>query len=169
MAMDAITKTAKQKYTNWEWLVVMEHDMVVPTDAFNRLAHYGDEHDIVGAAYVMHEPPHKLMAFVRRGEKFEVFSPERAKEVVDKPGLYECDGVPMGFTAIRRRVFDNWNPDVPMWQPTAEMPGHDIHFCNEARKQGFRIWLDTTIQPGHLTEMSIDYSHNTEGIGVSRL
>lgn len=158
-AMETLVARAFDIAPDFDQLVVMEHDMMPPLDGLDRMAQYGPEHDIVGTVYTTHEYPHHYMAWMQIDPpRFSPLTRSIMKTWVDSPGLYRLDGVAMGFTAISRRVFTDWDPDVPMWVPTPPMVGHDLHFCNEAKKQGFGIWLDSGIGSGHLTLVPIGHA-----------
>lgn len=165
-AMETLVARAFEIAPDFDQLVVLEHDMMVPLDGLDRMAQYGDEHDIVGTVYTTHEYPHHYMAWMQIDPpRFSPLTRSIMKAWVDEPGLYEIDGVAMGFTAISRKVFCEWNPNVPMWVPTPPMVGHDLHFCNEAKKaqhgpnrdQSFKVWLDSGIGSGHLTLVPIGH------------
>jgi hypothetical protein len=154
-AMDQLVRAALKR-PDWEFLVSFEHDMIVPTDAFDRVASYPDHCDIVSATYFEHGKPYGLMAWERLDGVFHQFTPARARYVLSDPGLHEVDGVPMGFTAIRRRVLEEWD-DSSMWH--SDQRTHDLQFCLEAKRQGRSIYLDTALRCGHLSEVSIDYAN----------
>lgn len=167
-AMNLLVDMAFEQCPDFDRLVVFEHDMIPPADAFARIGQYHDEHDIVGSVYFRHDWPHHVMAWMQVEPPF--FSPltaEMTKYMVENPALYEVDGVAMGFTAIHRRVFENWDRNVPMWDPIPPLIGHDLHFCNEAKKQGFKVWLDSGIGCGHLTLVPIGYGHSQEALAIA--
>lgn len=172
-AMETLVAMAFEHVPAFERLVVFEHDMIPPLDAFNRIAQYKPEHDIVGSIYFKHQHPYHVMAWMQIDKpRFSPLTRDVVRTMVESPALYQVDGVAMGFTSIHRRVFENWNPDVPMWTPTPPMVGHDLHFCNEAKKpqhgpdkdQGFKIWVDSGIGCGHLTLVPIGYPHFLEAL-----
>lgn len=152
-AMDQLVKTALKR-PDWEWFVSFEHDMLVPTDAFDRVASYPDHCDIVSATYFEHGKPYGIMAWDRVDGVFHQLSSTWAHQALNTPRLYEVDGVPMGFTAIRRRVLEEWDGSS-MWH--SDQRTHDLQFSLEAKRQGRSIWLDTALRCGHLSEVSIDY------------
>lgn len=169
MAMAQLVDMAFEKCPDFDRLIVFEHDMIPPLDAFNRIAQYRDEHDIVGTMYFKHDWPHHVMAWMQVKPPF--YSPltaEVTKQMVDNHALYEVDAVAMGFTAIRRQVFEKWDRSVPMWDPIPPLIGHDLHFCNEAKKQGFKIWVDSGIGSGHLTLVPIGYGHSQEALSIAQ-
>lgn len=163
-AVELLVKMAFEHYPEWDRLVFFEHDVIPPLDAFNRIAEYQDEHDIVAGMTFMHEPPHHIMAGVQVDGGFAPLTAELTKAMVEQPALYEVDTVPMGFTSIARRVFEQWNPQVPMWCRDSRLIGHDLHFCIEAKKQGFKVWLDSGIKCGHLTLLPIGYEDQQHGL-----
>lgn len=152
LAMEKLVAMALKNYPDFDRLVVYEADMLPPVDAFDRIASYGDEHDIVGSVYFKHTFPYGLQAYNQPDPpQFQTLPREDAMDMLNHPDLYEVGGVAMGLTAIHRRVLEDWDPEVPMWTPTPPLVGHDLHFCNEARKQGYRIWLDTALGCGHMS------------------
>jgi len=163
LAMTRVVEDALRKFDGWQWLVVLEDDVVPPVDAFDRVAEYSDKYDIVTGLHFGHEPPYRVLAFEQAGGKYEYFRPEVVRGWVENPGFYEVDAVPMGFTAIGRHVLEEWDPGVLMWQPDVPGAGQDVHFCKEARKQGRRIWVDSGLRCAHLSEVPIDYSHHQAG------
>jgi hypothetical protein len=169
-AMELLVDMAFEKCPDFDRLVVFEHDMLPPANGLERMANYGDEFDIVGTVYFKHEYPHHVMCWGK--QKPPYYSPitaEVVKAMVDNPALYECDAVAMGFTSISSRVFKEWDRSVPMWDPTPPLIGHDLHFCNEAKKQGFKVWIDSGIGSGHLTLMPIGYGHSQLALAEENL
>ena len=177
MAMHELINQAFIECPDFDRLVVMEHDMLPPHDAFERIAQYGPEHDIVGTMYFKHDYPYHSMVWLQvQPPRYSPLTAEIVKTMVDTPALYEVDAVAMGFTSISRRVFEGWNPDVPMWDPILPLVGHDLHFCNEAKKpqhglnkdEAYRVWVDSGIGSGHLTLVPIGYGHSQAALAESQ-
>lgn len=167
-AMETLIGMAFDKCPDFDRLVVLEHDMIIPTNAFTRIASYGPEYDIVGSIYHKHEHPYHVMAWMSVDKpRFSPLTRSMVQTMVDNPGLYQVDGVAMGLTSIARHVLEDWNPAVPMWQPVPPFIGHDLHFCHEAKKpqhgpnrdMAYKVWLDSGIGCGHLTQIPIGYPH----------
>lgn len=167
-AMETLIAMAFEHCPDFDRLVIIEHDMIIPEDALNRIAQYGPEHDIVGSVYFKHEYPYHVMAWMQIDKpRFSPLTREVVKTMVENPGLYEVDGVAMGLTSIARHVLEDWNPAVPMWSPVPPFVGHDLHFCNEAKKPqhgpnqdtAYKVWLDSGIGCAHLTQIPIGYPH----------
>jgi hypothetical protein len=167
LALMTMIEMALNEYKDWDRIVIFEADMIPPENAFTRVAEYGDEYDIVGSIYFRHEFPYHVNVCMQ--VDYPMHSPLSAEAVrimKDNPALYEVDGVSTGFTSISRRVLENWDPAVEMWMPQAPFIAHDMHFCHEAKKQGFKVWVDSGIGCGHLTEMPIGYPHSQAALAV---
>jgi len=164
--------TYKHFGDDWDRVVVYEHDMIPPLDALNRISTYGDapdgaDYDIVGTTYFKHDAPHHVMAWMQvKPPMFSPLTAEVTRVMVDNPALYPVDGVAMGLTSIHRRVFEGWDPRIPMWDAQPPLVGHDLWFCHAARQQGFKVWLDSGIGCGHLTEVPIGYGHSQAALAI---
>jgi len=164
LALEMMTKEALQN-DEWDRVVIFEHDMIPPVNAFTRIATYGHEHDIVGSLYFGHEPPHHVNVCMQVG--YPNFSPLTAAAVrmlKENPGLYEVDGVSTGFTSIARHVLEDWDPAVQMWMPQPPHVAHDMHFCHQAKLQGWHVFVDSGIGCGHLTQVSIGYEDSKRAL-----
>lgn len=155
---------------NWDRLVIFEHDMIPPANAFERVAAAHTPYDIVGSMYFMHERPHHVMAWMSMTEGgLSPLTAEALKLMVDSPGMYAVDAVGFGFTSIARRVLENWDPDIPMFDPVnGPLLGHDLWFCDQARKQGFKVWLDSGLGCGHLTDIQVGYPDSLAALNIRK-
>jgi hypothetical protein len=153
---------------SWDYLVVYEHDMIIPEDGFEKMSHYDpDVHHVVGSAYYKHEAPHHMMAWTQIDPPlFSPMTSAQVRQLHDYPGLYPVDGVAMGFTAISRKVLENWDHQYPMWDAQEPLKGHDLWFCHAAKLQGFNIYLDSAIQCGHLTQQPIGYGDSQAALAA---
>ncbi len=134
LARDALSQGA-------DALFFVDTDLCFPEDALQRLV----EHDrpIVGATYVVRRPPvHRL----------EGVGVERIRP--DSTGLVKMKKMPIGFSLIRREVFEKipepWFP-VAWVQDTRSFIGEDHAFCELARAAGYDLWcdLDLSGEVGH--------------------
>lgn len=143
---------------DWDRMVVLEADMMPKADAFNRIAAYPDELDVVGSIYFQHTPPFNAVAYSQVDDThFRNIDRDQVDTMMDKPGLYPVDAVGFGFTSIHRRVLEKWD-DTLMFGGETEL-GHDLYFCREAKRQGFSVHVDSYLDCGHLTEMSLTYEN----------
>lgn len=150
-----------RKLDNWDRMIVVEQDMLIPRDGLIKHALHTD--DIVGSVYFQHTPPHYLNCMFRYEGKFGYPRPAVVDQMVNHPALWKCDAVGLGFTSIARRVVDEWPDDVPMFRTDYEHQSrhdsynhgcvsHDVWFCGHARSLGYDVFLDSSIKCGHITE-----------------
>jgi hypothetical protein len=150
---------------DWERIVVIEADMIVPKAGLLKHAMHTD--DIVGSVYVQHAPPFHINAQWRAADgsrKWGHPTPESWRGIFNQgPALVKCDVVGLGFTSIARHVIEEWPEDILMfWNDysrddkgdptTLGEVSHDVWFCTHARDLGFNVYLDTSIQCAQLTE-----------------
>ena len=148
----------------WERVVVIEADMIVPKNGLLKHAFHTD--DIVGSVYVQHAPPFHINAQWQAGDGTRRWghpTPQSWKPMLEKEALYKCDVVGLGFTSIARRVIDGWPADTLMfWNDyskddkgdptTLGEISHDVWFCTHARDLGYNVYIDTSIRCAQLTE-----------------
>lgn len=140
------------KIPDWERMLVLETDMILPKDALIRHALHTDA--VVGSLYFQHSPPYWANAMVRHPTKdnqWAHISPVGVVEMLKTPGLWECDIVGLGATSIRRDVFENWPEDLPYFRTdyvhsdyaeddfSLGEVSHDVWFCQRVREQGYKI------------------------------
>lgn len=141
------------KDENWDYLLHLQQDMIMPEGLLDRVGEYTDP--VVGIHYFGRVMQHQqAVAGTVTDDGFERLSDEEAERMLDHPGLYPVGAVGLGCTAIRRDVFEQWNPDLYPWfqVPNANNLGwgEDVWFCYKAREQGWPVLLDTTLVAGHL-------------------
>jgi len=120
-----------------EYLLFWDNDIIAPRDALVRL--YNRQLPIVGALYFQKYPPFFPVAGCR-------IPKEKTKAVhllvQWRPGqLVPVDAIGMGFTLIRRDVFQE--VEYP-WFKFGEL-SEDFEFCYSAQKAGFKIYVDTSV------------------------
>ena len=132
-SMDLIVSGALEHDT-WDRLVIYEHDMIPPLDAFNRIAQYQPEHAVVGSMYFRHEPPHNSVVYVEQSDlTYSALTPDTVRDWCEQPALYPCDAVGFGFTSIARHVLEQWNPGVCRLR--YPMRPSDITYPHRLRRQ----------------------------------
>ena len=152
------------KIKGWTRLLVMEHDHEFPADVFRRHARY--KQPIVAGIYVLRDIDNPLpVVFVWDKGRHNAIRPDAAvlKQMIDKPGLYPVDCVPMGCTSVAREILENWPKDKPFFNSGVSANGttisHDIFFCRVAQDAGFQSYIDTSLKISHyvLVPVDIDY------------
>jgi len=155
-ALQMLRDMALERYSDWDRLVIFEHDMLPPIDAFKRIAGYSEfdsSPDIVGSVYFRHEAPHHGYVYVpvENETKRGVLSAKDIRKMVENPGLYEVAACGFGFTSIHRRVFEKWDDSIPMFKFEEPWGSEDMWFCAKAIEQGFTVHVDSAVCCGHLT------------------
>ncbi len=132
---------------NSQWLLFVDTDMVFGAKSLVQLlthAAANKEISIIGALSYKRQPPFMPCIFMPKEGKGWKYC-----KVPEKSGIYEVGGIGMGFTLIKTKVFkDLKKPYFKGWR-------EDLNFCNNARKAGHRVFVDTTVQVGHLTQRTI--------------
>jgi hypothetical protein len=133
-----------------DYLFMIDDDMMAPPDLFYRLVKH--DVDIVAPLAFTRNAPHRPVMF----STIEGFD-----EVTRKPyyitntvhnyprnKLVECDAVGFGSALIKTEVFKGMPKQYFMGTMGC---GEDVHFCMQAKKAGFRVFMDTSTKLGHLS------------------
>ncbi len=132
---------------NFTHVMFIDSDMVFPRHTLIDLL--AVNLDIVGALAFQRKPPYtpcvyKKLRFGAPGE-----SQTEPLTEYDR-GVIEVEGIGMGCTLIKTQVFiDIYKRGVPCFQPLLGY-GEDMSFCLQARKSNYKIFVNTTIQAGHI-------------------
>lgn len=154
---------AANEANDWERLLIIEQDMILPRDALTKHAAYTEP--IVGSMYFRHEPPHHpIIASLDRQGELQIPFPLDVERMLKSPRLYPMSAVGMGCTSIRRDVLESWPKDKPIWELGKTSDGtvvtsHDYYFCLEAGKHGFKTYVDSSLICRHLTEDATSPMH----------
>src|SRR3990167_10149358 len=124
-------------------LLFVDSDMVFEPDALNILLE--KDKDIIGANYNMRKFPLTSTIKIHDEKGVKIYEP--------KSDMFECYAVSTGFMLIKMDVFKK----IPTpwfayeFDEKGDMKtGSDIWFCKQARKAGYKIYCDPTIQVGHI-------------------
>lgn len=134
---------------NCDYLFMIDDDMLAPFDLFYKLVE--DDKDIIAPLAFTRNPNHMPVCMVTR-EGFDPATrrPYMFKDTImayPRDTLFQCDAVGFGAVLIKRKVLEK----VPRpWFMSTSPTGEDIYFCNEARKYGFEVWMDSRVKLGHL-------------------
>lgn len=126
-----------------DYLFFLDSDMMFHEDVLMRLLEH--DKDIIGALAFKRTEPHIPCIMKKREDGYH--------NIVQYPqGLFEIDAIGMAGTLIKREVLEK------MTKPYFHFDnglGEDMNFCKEAQAKGFRIWTDSTIKMGHITQKTI--------------
>ena len=111
-------------------LMFIDTDMAFESEGVNKLL--VQDKDIIGAMYNKRRLP--LTNIV--------------KEYTDQTESFEVEFVPTGFMLINMKVFETL-PE-PWFESKYGAYDEDKYFCQEAAKQGFKVWCDPTIKIKHI-------------------
>ena len=124
-----------------DYICFIDADMTFPPDTLHRL--YFASKDIVGVLYPGRVSPHPPNIFYFNKDKFLV----QAEKVDRTTELIEVDAVGTGIMLIRKKVFK----DLPEpWFFYKNDYSEDIMFCKEVKKLGYRIYVNTFFDIGHV-------------------
>lgn len=148
-----------------DWLLFIDDDMVWEPDVIGRLVQTRDEFDLdmVGGLCCRRTPPYNPTLYAR-----DQPTSGKLRFIEDwTDDIVEVDATGMAFIVIHKRVFERIaespmpslesrqagpGPDFFRWQGTL---GEDLRFCEDAKKSGSRIWVDTRVKIGHVSERVI--------------
>jgi len=133
-------------------LIMMDADQVYPPETIPRLLSHNLP--VVGALVHRRWPPFDPIIY-----KGEINSYVGIEEW-EKDSLIEVDATGTGCILYSMEVFENtqkpWFQSRSNIVDSANHPiGEDIGFCSELRKSGYKIFVDTSITIGHLSEIEI--------------
>jgi hypothetical protein len=149
-----------------DWLLFIDDDMVFEPDAVKQLVEVQREHDldIVGGLCFRRQPPHQPTLYMREGPTSGGYNfLERWDD-----GPVEVDATGLAFCLITRRAFETIaGTPMPSFDERAStrppsffgwnnILGEDLQFCQDAKKHGLKIWVDTRIEIGHVSEFTVD-------------
>jgi hypothetical protein len=135
-------------------LIFLDTDQIYPEDTILKLI--GSGKDIIGGAIHRRYPPFELVMF--RGE---IGGLERIPEEEIYSGkVIDVNATGCACVCVDMEVF--LNIDKPYFEITTgengRTIGEDIGFCDKARKAGYKIHVDTSIEIDHLSTLRINRS-----------
>jgi hypothetical protein len=130
-----------------------------------KLLHQGSSHAIVGG----------VIPTRKRGAPYlvKLLEDQEGKIILDGDGLIEAEMLGTAFMLVRSFVFGDLIEHYPEWKYENEdgaihssvfdlkstkqgYRGEDKVFCVRARKEGYRIWVDSTIKLNHFGQFKYE-------------
>jgi GT2 family glycosyltransferase len=158
-----------------EWLWNTDTDMIIPPDTLERLveAADADERPIVGGLAFIYNPQREPTIAP------SLFMPKpgtdgKRHDMImryPKDTLVEVAGTGQYCLLVHRRVFEDilensalngygpytWFDEVPLGPHRDSLiRGADVTFCFRAREAGYKIYVHTGIQLGHIKQMVVE-------------
>jgi|ETNvirnome_2_300_1030623.scaffolds.fasta_scaffold00134_14 hypothetical protein len=147
MAREEAVKNSLEAGMDYLWMI--DDDMIADNDIFERL--YRHDVDIVGGLAFTRNPPFKPVIY----SCIDGWDPIDKKDYFinhyimnyPKDKLVECDAFGFGTALIKMDVFRKMKPP---YFALSSQTGEDILFCYNAKKYGFKVYVDTSTKLGHL-------------------
>jgi hypothetical protein len=149
-----------------DWIIFIDDDMTWQPDAIAKLVATQREHDLdmVGGLCFQRGDPYQPTLYMRESptEGNYIFLEEWEQDSV-----VEVDATGMAFVLITKRLLQRIAGEFPDREVRAKgRPpsyfrwdekgfGEDMTFCQDAKKAGARIFVDTSIKIGHIGEITI--------------
>lgn len=167
------------------FLLFIDDDMVWEADAVGRLVdtffeldHQFDEPVIVGGLCFQRQPPHQPTLYMREKPNDGPYNFLETWETE----VVEVDATGMAFVIIPKTaieaIADAEMPPLEIRQTMKAPPalfnwtgtmGEDLRFCADAKAKGVRIFVDTRIEIGHISEVSITRKNFLQEIALRPL
>ena len=136
-----------------DYILWLDSDMTFPPDVLERMMKVMDENkdiDILTGLYFRRSTPFTPVAFdvLETDEKGELVF-ENMDDVPD--GIREVAGCGFGCVLMKTDcLFDIAGKEGPVWFSPLANVGEDCAFCMRARKYGYKIYIDPSIEFGHM-------------------
>lgn len=149
-----------------DWIIFIDDDMMWQPDAFKRLIATHREHqlDMVGGLCFQRSAPYQPTMYMRE-------RPNDGRYVFlehwDDGAVVEVDATGMAFVLITKRLLEAMAGEFPPYEERLrrEPPeyfrwegrlGEDLRFCQDVKATGTKIFVDTGVKIGHISEVEID-------------
>jgi len=156
---DAYSQTLEQILANpelskWKYLLTMEDDNLPPPDGLLRLLESIQNYDAVGGLYWTKGPGGQPMIYGDPREMPRNFRPQ----LVVPDQVQPCNGLGMGFTLFRMKMFKNKNIKWPLFKTRQEwLPGQgtanmtqDLAAFQQLAGLGYKFASDNRVKVGHM-------------------
>lgn len=139
------------EFTNWEYILTLEHDNIPPPDGVIKLLQRMEQHpelSCVGGLYWTKG----------EGGVPQIWGDPKDPEINYRPQppvqgeLVECNGTGMGFNLWRMEMFKDEKLRRPWFKTIAGSEGvgtQDLYFWGDAKKNGYRCAVDCDVLVGH--------------------
>lgn len=133
-----------------DWLLMLDDDMMLPPKLVQRLMAHNK--DICGALYFQRGGAYHPVIMRQYEEKDGLRGVDFIRHfdpMLVSRGLYQLKGgvIGGGCMLIRKNVIQRFQQPV-FW--VDGIVGTDVHFCTKAQEQGYEVWVDTSIELGHV-------------------
>jgi len=136
-----------------DYILWLDSDMTFPPDVLERMMKVLDEHeeiDVLSGLYFRRAAPFTPVAFdvLETDEKGELHFTNM--DTIPE-GIREVAGCGFGCVLMKTDcLFDIAGKEGPVWFSPLANVGEDCAFCMRARKYGYKIFIDPSIEFGHM-------------------
>lgn len=138
---------------DFEYLLMLDDDMLMGADLVKRLVAH--DKDVVGGLYYQRGGAFHPVAMRRvwkdEGNWTAHFLPLH-DPILTQPGLHEVDIIGGGCMLFKVDVFRKLTPPYFWWESSL---GTDVAICSRLQDAGVHIYLDSTVELGHLGDKPI--------------
>ena len=137
-----------------EYLLMLDDDMIVPPNLFERMAAH--DKDVLGALYFQRGGayhPVLMKRYLKTDGLVGVDFLHHFDPMIVKRGLYKLDGVIGGGCMLFKVDVFRKIPQPYFW--IDGIVGTDVHICQQLQTAGVDLWVDTSIELGHVGEEKI--------------
>jgi len=138
-----------------KWILMLDSDVIPPRDVFIKLKSHNL--DVVSALYhAKKEGTHPAMWRLDESKELTPVEDYTDNSIID------VDGIGLGCTLVKRRVFETVEPPWFKWTQGYENHpwdhsgrdgpqgvGEDFYFCEKVKHSGFNIYVDTSMKCHH--------------------
>lgn len=137
---------------NAKYVFFMDGDMTFPKDALIKLI--SRDKDMIGGLYFRRGPPYEPFVYADGGAPYTYkMIPMKDWNEVQKVASTGC-GCMLIKTKVFRGIPEPWFFYAAGTHTAAVTEDHS--FFTKAKKYGFEVYVDTTVECGHLAEITID-------------
>ena len=155
--------------TQASYLLFIDADNVLPRNVVPRLLAHNK--DVVCGLYMMKDRPFPPVMY-----KYHTRPDENGKGFLyknilqwERGALFRVDAAGAGCMMISRKCLET----IPSpWFSFKEGGTEDTYFCRQAQKHGFEVWMDTSVECGHMRTAMVtvdDYLAQLKNHGVNGL
>lgn len=132
-----------------DYILFIDSDMVFPKDSLNKLIARNKE--IVSGVYYARKGNHEPVVYKSIERKpFRKPQTEKFTKAEISRDFFEIGGCGMGLCLIKTEVIKKiCDKKQEPFRPL-KLVGEDLSFCIRAKKSGFKIYADSTIELGHI-------------------
>jgi len=132
----------------YDYLFAVDSDISFPPDTLTKLLNHNK--DLVSGVYIQRIPGTHVIEIMRKNQWGGVSHVDWAD--IKGQGLVPIDGCGFGCVLVKAEVFKAIPYPHFLYHSAIDHKNtvsEDVHFCNQMRDRGFKLWCDTSIVCDH--------------------